>query len=42
MMILSYNDEVDEELLETEEEYYDHLEADSWGSNVQGTWKDLD
>lgn len=39
-MILSYNDE--EELLDTEEEYYDNLDTDSWGSNVQGTWKDLE
>lgn len=40
-MILSYLE--DEEIQdEDSEQYYDHLEADSWGSSVQGTWKDLE
>lgn len=41
MMILSYLE--DEEIQdEDSEQYYDNLESDSWGSSVQGTWKDLE
>lgn len=39
-MLLPYNNEDSDE--DDCEEYYDNLSGESWGTSVEGTWKDLE
>jgi len=39
-MLLSYNEDEEEDAEQTEE-YYDNLDSEQWSSSVVGDWKDL-